>query len=1356
MKSAFILVLAAGVAGVSPLHAADINALTEQGQACYKRSDYPCALENWRAALSAAQDAGDSAAAARLMGKIGKAYRFAGELDKALDYSERALAASRAGNDSMGIGDNLSTIGLVHFKRKDYDKARDFLQRALEMHRAAGDKKGESIDVSNLGDLYSALGDNDKYFEYQWMSVALDKKAGNKAFVAIDLLNIGSKYHEVKQNEKALDAYVQSLSISREMGDRRMEANNLVNMGIVYASMRDFSKALENFSGSLDIRKKSGDRKEIAEVYNHMGNCFLDLYEREKALEYYNLSLEINRSLNLQATLSMNLVNIGAAYHAYGEQSRALDYFRQALEIREKLADLLGKARILSNMCVVYMEMGDYARAEECVVEALRIRRALPGKDELSVSLNGMGRLAYVRGAYKAALKYYDDALKAAEAEKNSIQTAVVLNEMGEVFRGMADYGKAFEYYQKAVDLDYSIKDTASAMAGLGNMGMAYYEMGNYQKALELIENARAFYRDSGNRIREATAVGNIGMIYAAWANYDKALDFYGQALEMNRAVGNRSAEASILNNLGLARYELGDYPKALEAFRAASDITASTGERVLGATLAANIGSVYRDMGDFEKDMEYNDRAWAIATEVGSRKIQALSLGNKGVLRMEMGDFSGAVESTREALSIAQEIGDGPSEAIFLNNIGTCYIYVGNPDEAEKYFQQALSSGKAGKITATIEGNIADIYIQKGELDKAWVIASRNKDPLRLSRYYMARKNYSEVKNILEKRLASLEASRQTFALPVAYTLLGQAEEGLSDFKAAAGWYLKAVSLLEDQREGLAPSRKAGFLSGKMQMLSKIEPYEGLVRANFAGGKGKTAFYYAEFTRGRRLAESIAGRHAGQASLPESVAKDEERINGGLAAAVRQAQAAFEKNNAEVRREMEAEAGRLRKERSEFVEKLRSRYPEYAAVNYPEPVASDAVPLESDEVLAEFDVTESETVLFLLSGGKKALRTVKIPLSRKELSGLVAKYRTAFENVERASDLIRYDAYAGKKLFDALFGDTLSSLPSGTKLVIVPDEILGVLPFESLPMSVPSREQAGSGAHGPFPLGMTYLGDKFAVSYAQSATSLTLLRTLDRKKAATAGALVLVDPVFSNDDRRAAGGVPGKTASLSLMGAVGRWKNMGAGGTRGRGETASVQSGDSESLPLFPRLEKTARVADELKRLFPGTVVLSGMKASKAELMRLPLDKYRYMAFGTHGILDGTVPYIRQPALVLTQAGVANFQDGFLPMSEVMGMKINADVAALTACETGLGASLTGEGVMGMGRAFQYAGASNVLISLWSVSEDASVALTDAFFSRLEEGKTPSEALSLARESIRRAGYEHPFYWSAFILMGR
>jgi CHAT domain-containing protein len=105
--------------------------------------------------------------------------------------------------------------------------------------------------------------------------------------------------------------------------------------------------------------------------------------------------------------------------------------------------------------------------------------------------------------------------------------------------------------------------------------------------------------------------------------------------------------------------------------------------------------------------------------------------------------------------------------------------------------------------------------------------------------------------------------------------------------------------------------------------------------------------------------------------------------------------------------------------------------------------------------------------------------------------------------------------------------------------------------------------------------------------------------------------------------------------------------------------------------------------------------------------------------------------------------------------MSEVMGLKMNADLLALVADQGGLGRTISGEGIMSMGRAFQYAGARSVLMSLWPVSEKSSTIMAESFFRALKVGKGKLEALKLARDEIRKQGYDHPFFWAGFILVG-
>ncbi|MBC8185382.1 CHAT domain-containing protein, partial [candidate division KSB1 bacterium] len=260
---------------------------------------------------------------------------------------------------------------------------------------------------------------------------------------------------------------------------------------------------------------------------------------------------------------------------------------------------------------------------------------------------------------------------------------------------------------------------------------------------------------------------------------------------------------------------------------------------------------------------------------------------------------------------------------------------------------------------------------------------------------------------------------------------------------------------------------------------------------------------------------------------------------------------------------------------------------------------------------------------------------------------------------------------------------------------------------------------------------------------------------TLKKTTATTNNMLVVADPVFTANDSRLNLLAQAKMSEnkVNLMGALVDWKQMGVKGVRSK-ETQRDAPADASAI--FPRLEKTAALAKALESLFGrNAVVFSGSEAKEDKVRAADLSQYRYLTFATHGILDRAVPYIKEPALVLTQVDNPEGYDGFLTMTEVMGLKLNAEVVALTACETGVGKNVSGEGVMGMGRAFQYAGAQNVLVSLWSVAETSATQLTSTFYKYIKEGQDPKQAIRLARNDIRRLGYEHPFYWGAFILFG-
>ncbi len=366
---------------------------------------------------------------------------------------------------------------------------------------------------------------------------------------------------------------------------------------------------------------------------------------------------------------------------------------------------------------------------------------------------------------------------------------------------------------------------------------------------------------------------------------------------------------------------------------------------------------------------------------------------------------------------------------------------------------------------------------------------------------------------------------------------------------------------------------------------------------------------------------------------------------------------------------------------------------------------------------------------------GKEIVETHYKKWKLEDLQRDVGTFRASFEQAH----LRDFNVQLGQALYAKLMARILSDVPKGTPIIIVPDGVLATLPFEALVSG--GKPAWKKGPWGHYPDGLTYLGDEYPVSYYQSITALTMTRTAPKTGSKSARLLIVADPVFHVNDTRAQSAQSATVSHsqeklhINLMAAI----------------------EDSGGGIKLSRLPETEILAKKLQQICGGSSdVIKGLNATRSNFLDKlgpRLEEYRWIVLATHGLFSNKIPGVTEPFMALTM--VPPGTDGFLRMSDVTGLKMNADVVALTACQTGLGNEVAGEGVMSMGRAFQYAGAKSVLMSLWSVAEGSSVDLVESFFAHLQAGGTKRAALKHARDHIRKSGYDHPFFWAPFILVG-
>jgi CHAT domain-containing protein len=242
---------------------------------------------------------------------------------------------------------------------------------------------------------------------------------------------------------------------------------------------------------------------------------------------------------------------------------------------------------------------------------------------------------------------------------------------------------------------------------------------------------------------------------------------------------------------------------------------------------------------------------------------------------------------------------------------------------------------------------------------------------------------------------------------------------------------------------------------------------------------------------------------------------------------------------------------------------------------------------------------------------------------------------------------------------------------------------------------------------------------------------------TEGRKPAAGAVAL-FADPVFSADDARIKSTTRSKGERLLTRDLERAARDVGREG--------------------FARLPFSRREAEAIAALAPRSQSIKSLdfEASRDKVTGLDLSRYRIVHFATHGLLNSHHPELSGIVLSLVDEE-GQPQNGFLRLHEIYNLKLPAELVVLSACQTGLGKEIRGEGLVGLTRGFMYAGAARVVASLWKVDDAATAELMKRFYQKIFVRRLrPAAAMREAQvEMWREERWRSPYYWAAFVMQG-
>ncbi|HEX5736209.1 MAG TPA: CHAT domain-containing protein [Blastocatellia bacterium] len=540
----------------------------------------------------------------------------------------------------------------------------------------------------------------------------------------------------------------------------------------------------------------------------------------------------------------------------------------------------------------------------------------------------------------------------------------------------------------------------------------------------------------------------------------------------------------------------------------------------------------------------------------------------------------------------------------------------------------------------------------------------------------------------------------------------LARAQRATGQKELAVKSYFRAISHIEAIWLAITRATDVGAVAFREE---RQAPYRELVDVLIEQGKISEAYHVTERARSRTILSLMAARRA--KGSPRTSFQDETLRSLSISIASLRTQLLSPqislRQRAKIESEIEESLSALQEAQAKVdMERFKDRLAWFQPVSVKQ--VQEKLGQGEDRV-AEFLLGEKRSFLWLISSDQLF---IEILPGRKEIERAVKQYLAVINSKPNNLYLERQLAVhreLAEKLFKTLFGRLAEQFVPGWRLTLVPDGLLHYLPFETLIYKG------------------RYLVEEREIGYLPSAGLLGLLQEKENRAGADdkMDLLAFGDPIFE----------PGGSKARSRV-------------NTGDGPDQALRASRGFKPTELPR---TRDEVTEIANLFePNRRRMYLGKDSTEDVIKAePLRRYRRLHLATHGLVDERNP--SRSAVILTLDNDSQ-EDGFLEVSEIAELDLDCDLVVLSACQTGLGRLFSGEGIVGLSRAFLYAGARSVVVSLWNVSDISTARLMKCFYKDLVSGVGNSAALRNAKLQMIRSGAEarHPYYWASFIIVGK
>lgn len=944
----------------------------------------------------------------------------------------------------------------------------------------------------------------------------------------------------------------------------------------------------------------------------------------------------------------------------------------------------------------LYLDENNYTKAVECLLAS--------------------GRVNLILARAQTASESFSKAYFLAEKNKDAALQIEALSELSLFEVEQGNSAKNAEYLRKAESLLKETENPSAKAAFYLSRGEYFYYDRKLSKSIEQFLEGLNAAQNGGDLYYEARILLHLGYAYLAAGEPFEGLKTLENALGKWQTLGSARGQALTYIAIGHISNYIDEKQAAFEAYKKAENLFPDEIDLIEKARLFNGLGKIYEDYEDWQNSLSYRMKALELFRRAHHKFGETATLPSVAMLNGRLFDDQIALDYFVQSEKLAAQLNDQYQIAVIKSELGNFYYQRNDYKNALEKFSDSLAffiKTKENKEIPLITTKLALIYKKQGKLKEAEKHFSTSLD--------------------LNKRIKNKFAEADTlYHLAKLKSEQKQTDEALS-------FSIRSVESTEELSEIIYNSNlKRNYVSN---VFDRYEFYINLLMKKQFESSGEfyaaQALQAAERARARSMLETmrLSETNFYADADPKSVAREREI----LALLNNKADQLTELLSAEAAetesKRLEDEIDSLRNELEQIRADFKQNSPLYSKIKNPEPFDVAEFQhkfLDENTLLLEFSLGAETSYLWLV--GKSELTVYALPPRadletkiRRLLALLTEREKRADENLEQfqariASAESEYNQKAGE-LSHALLGQIEEKI-RGKRLLVVPDGILNYFPLAALPLPASGEKLIAANE----------------IVYQPSAATLEFLESAQRTAAPQKNVLVFADGVFSANDPRIAG--EGNNFELALNAVSDVFRS-------GR---------QFDSLKNLPRLEASLKEAEAIVEIagHRESTLFSGFDATRERVLQENLADYRVIHFATHGLLNEQHPEFSSIVFSLYDEK-GNAQQGFLRLQDIYNLKLSTDLVVLSACESGIGKEIRGEGVIGLTRGFLQAGSRSVLSSLWKVEDQATAELMKHFYENLlNENLAPPEALRRAQLKLsQNARYQSPFYWAGFTVQG-